>query len=136
MHQMSLSIEQHSIYRACMEKLGEIIRSRRSQRFPNARSFADAIGKDPAWVSKLENGLLKETPSPTDLVAIERETGIAQADVLRAWGYIIDSGGDSATPRFSHGDIRQLVVERLGGLSDREVGAILALTDYMAEHRQ
>lgn len=70
---------------------------------------------------------------------IARALGISHVELLVAIGELDrDEVAGVGVPEtaFPLGDMRQLVVDRLAGLSDREVGAILALTDYMAEHRQ
>ncbi len=82
-----------------MKELGLLIKRRRETAgYTNQREFADLLGKAQSWVSRLESGATKETPSPEDMAVISQALGLSVLEMLQAAGYDITTGneGESA----------------------------------------
>ncbi len=77
--------------------MGVTIRAARTARGMRIQDLADAIGKAPSYVSKIETGAMKEMLAPSDLNAIARVLDLDVADLLRTAGYNLPAG-DSETP--------------------------------------
>lgn len=73
----------------CMKDLGEALLRRREQLGLTQRQFGDRIGKDPAYISRLEQGRAKETPAPEVLRAIQGVLGLSEAQMLAMVGYAV-----------------------------------------------
>lgn len=71
-----------------MNDLGKLVREARERQNMRSYELADAIGKQRSFVSRLESGELKETPSPEDLRAIGRTLGIPMRSLLVSLGYL------------------------------------------------
>lgn len=78
--------------------MGDLITTRRiAAGFTTQRAFAESIGKDRSWVSRLESGVMKEMPTPGDLALVADAIGATQAELIAAAGYDVATGneGDS-----------------------------------------
>ena len=134
MDHATLSMPYEQVTIALMNELGELIRiARERSKFATQRDFADAIQKDPSWVSRLERGLIKETPTPQDMNHLAQALLISQSDMLKAAGY--DLGDQGSDPRsdavrhlspiidryvWQHGDIDRIarVIQSLGEMRE------------------
>lgn len=72
----------------CMKEMGKLVKDgRKAHGYRTIKAFADEIGKDPSWVSKLERGLLKEMPPPEEINRLSELVGVPVFDLLRGAGY-------------------------------------------------
>lgn len=82
-----------------MNKLGEYIQKLRTEAgYGSQKAFADAVGKDPSWVSRLERGVGKETPPPEDIDLLASALHVTQQDLLIAAGYSLDAPKQTDPP--------------------------------------
>lgn len=70
-----------------MKDLGRLVRRERERRGLRGTDLGAAIGRDAAYVSRLENGVLKEIPDPTTLAALAARLGVEEVRLLEAIGY-------------------------------------------------
>ncbi len=95
MQHETLSIVHAQSTMVCMKELGNLIsRTRERAGFRTQKAFADAWGKDPSFVSKVENGLAKEMLPPNDVHLLHDLLGLPVADIVSAAGYRIDPESD------------------------------------------
>lgn len=123
-----------------MKELGEALFRRREQLGLTQRQFGDRIGKDPAYISRLEQGRTKETPPPEVLQAIAGELGISQARMLAMIGYTVgepEPVGDTVT--IPADDPRARLLAAVDGLPDHVVNSwadsISAITNAASQNR-
>ena len=101
-----------------MKELGELVAQLRTQRgIETKKALAEALGKDAAWVSRLEGGSLKETPDPALMQRMSDVLGASQGELLRAAGYQIDDT-DVETITVDRDDPRARVLLAVMPLSD------------------
>jgi transcriptional regulator with XRE-family HTH domain len=117
-----------------MKTLGRLITESRTRRgIATQKALAEALRKDQSWVSRLETGAMKDTPSPEDMDALSRTLRLPVREMLQAVGYALDE------PQFSDAfpadDPRAEVVRRLRLLDDQDVASVLMLTDMALRHR-
>lgn len=72
-------------------RFASLIRRMRERHGLKSFQLAAKIGKQPSYVSRLENGTAKETPPPDVLEALSRELGVSVAEMLESIGYDIDA---------------------------------------------
>lgn len=70
-----------------MEALAIAVKRARLAKGMRGIDLAQAIGKDPSYVTKLEHGTLKEIPDPATLAALSDALGIAEPSLLELIGY-------------------------------------------------
>ena len=69
-----------------------VITARKRAGYDTQKAFAEAIGRDQAWVSRLERGVGKETPPPEDMALLAQVLYVSQHELLAAAGYTLDEG--------------------------------------------
>lgn len=76
-----------------MNMLGNfVITARKRAGYDTQKAFAEAVGRDQAWVSRLERGVGKETPPPEDVALLAKVLHVSQLELLAAAGYDLDAG--------------------------------------------
>jgi len=115
-----------------MKELGELVRRERERRGMRGIDLAAATGRDPGWVSRLENGTLKEIPDPPTLQRLADAIGQQVARLLKAIGYRL---GDDAPAIPLDPDRAELidVIER--ELTDRDARVLLVTARAIVEER-
>lgn len=70
--------------------LGTLVRrAMKARGYMEGKELARCIGKSPSFVSKIINDNMKVTPAPDVFAALERELGVSQERMLRAFGYAV-----------------------------------------------
>lgn len=99
-----------------MRELGDLIRVARERLGVRAYDLSYAIGQNPSWLSRIEDGKLTHPPAPGVLSALSDQLGIRQADMLEAIGYELNRKPDPIPD-----DPREVIIERIRKLP-REAG--------------
>lgn len=79
-----------------MSTLGDFVRERRKLvGYRTQEALAEKLGRDQAWVSRLER--ISETLPPDEMAIVAEALGVAQVELLEAAGYDVSarSGGDT-----------------------------------------
>ncbi|HVL22469.1 MAG TPA: helix-turn-helix transcriptional regulator [Thermomicrobiales bacterium] len=109
-----------------MTELGRLIATARARRgYTTQQAFADALGKTPTFVSRLERGAAKEMPSPEDVRLIARVVGLPVARLLEAAGYLDPAAPTGDVRTVPGDDPRAVVLDLLDGLTDQQVAGIV-----------
>lgn len=82
-----------------MERLGALIEAARERSGLKGYEVARRLGKQPSYVSRLENGDTKTLPPPHELRQIGQAIDLSVEEMLRAAGYIDDDAPDDAAER-------------------------------------
>lgn len=70
--------------------MGTFIQDRRAEvGYSTQKAFADALGKDQSWVSRLERGVVKELPPPEDVALLSSLLHVPVEEIVAAAGYPI-----------------------------------------------
>lgn len=114
-----------------MKDLGTLIADTRRRRgIATQRELGITLGKDPAWVSRLENGTLKETPAPEVMRALAAALGLSEAALLEAAGYRVRD--DLGTICLSADDPLAEIVTQLRAAPPATVQTVRALLSVLA----
>lgn len=85
-----------------MDDFGKFLANRREAAgYRSQTAFAEALGKGPSWVSRLERGAAKELPPPEDVALLSHHLGVSQAELVAAAGYDIETGREDESPAVS-----------------------------------
>jgi transcriptional regulator with XRE-family HTH domain len=102
-----------------MQELAALVKRGRRRREMRGMDLASAIGKDPAYVSRLEHGMLREIPEPETIRALAEALGIDETRLVAAIGYRVVTEEASGQP-FPLGSIHAEVVRLLHGLNEEQ----------------
>src|SRR5690606_15387150 len=93
-------------------------------------AFASAVGLTQSKYGRIENGTIKELPTPEDLRLIGDALGLSMEDMLRAAGYLTDEGEDTEKAGLEefHARLDPLLV----GLDEYDLDAVLDAATAMA----
>lgn len=75
-----------------MESFGKLVRRARLAKGMKGADLGSAVGRDGSYISRIENGEQKETPPPDVMAALSSMLDVPEERLLRAWGYLKDSG--------------------------------------------
>lgn len=89
-----------------METLAKAVRGARLAQGMRGIDLAQALGKDPSYVTKLEHGTLKEIPDPATLGKLSAALGIPEPDLLALIGFRVRERAD---PVVSDHRLREIV---------------------------
>lgn len=79
-----------------MSTLGDFVRERRKLvGYRTQEALAEKVGRDQAWVSRLER--IAETLPPDEMAIVAEALGVAQVELLEAAGYDVSAGSSGDT---------------------------------------
>lgn len=108
-----------------MKDLGTLIaEARRKRGIRTQRELALAIDRDPAWLSRLERGEIKETPSPEVMHALADVLRVPEARLLEAAGYRVAEADPDAGITLGARVTRAEIVRLLADAPDEVVTAL------------
>lgn len=81
-----------------MNALGKLVRAARENQGMRGIDLGVAIGRDGAYVSRLERGILKEVPDPATLGRLSDALDIPELRLLEAIGYRVRQPAPAAPP--------------------------------------
>ena len=117
-----------------MKDLGEALYHRRIQHGLTQRQLGDRIGKDPAYISRLEQGRAKETPPPEVLQLIADTLDFSQAELLAMIGYPVGEPATTETITVRADDPRAAVLRVLEGATDADVLKALTILEVVIDY--
>ena len=105
-----------------MKELGELVARLRSQRgYKTQKAFAQAVGKDSSWASRLEDGSQKVTPDPDLLARMSDVLGVPQVELLLAAGYDVAEHEETEVITVFRDDPRAHLLMSVLDMPDEEV---------------
>lgn len=113
-----------------MKEMGTYIQERRAEAgYLTQKAFADALGKDQSWVSRLERGVAKELPTPEDMALISSVLHVPVENLLAAAGYTIGMVVSDDHPLIAA--LRPILESR--DLSERQIHQLATMVRGMVE---
>ena len=117
-----------------MNNLHTLVKQARERRgFRTQGELAVRIGRDTSYVSRLENGALKEIPQPELLRDLADALGYTVVDLLRAAGYDVDAPDTSEVITIRRDDPRARVAEIMDALPDEAVEQWIAALEVLTQ---
>lgn len=110
--------------------MGALIRSAREHTGLRGYELAARIGKQPSYVSRLEQGEIKVLPPPEELAAIADVVGVTVLDLIDAAGYDVREP-DASNLR----EAERNLLAAVAGLEDADIGIVMRLARDLHDMR-
>lgn len=118
-----------------VESFGDYLRWARERRGLSPKRLADAIGRSPSAISRLENDEVKTPPPPEQVALLAKVLRVPEIEFVRRIGYLSTDADQPATvPAFASDDPRLEIIELLADIPDREVPLIRAIIEQAIAH--
>lgn len=113
-----------------MKDLGTYIQQHRIEAgYATQRAFADALGKDQSWVSRIERGVGKELPPPEDIELLASALHVTPHELFIAAGYRLDNAPAPDAPVVR--SLRAILEGK--DFTDKQVQSIVTMVRTMVE---
>lgn len=113
-----------------MSGLGDLVRHARDRQGWSQGELGVRIGRDGSYISRLETGRMKETPTPEDLRGLARHLGVTVPAMLAAAGYDVDDDCDDDVVL----ELCQRLAPNLRDLDEDAEVALIGIVQQLAKY--